>query len=136
MKQILFALIGAIFLSIGVTHAACTKDNLIVDGIFGRGSVVCTDGKWLDRRASVLIANAAKECSYKGYAWVLHYIKRGGLDFENKRKELGKEVACKMVDDAMTFVEKDAPTADEGDGAPGELSEKGCYDKRGYFICE
>ena len=89
-----------------VLAGECKIADLVTNGIFTRGSMICTDGKWLDRRASLLVAAAAKNCRSMGEKGIYHYVKRGALDFDRKVKELGKDAACKMLDDNMKIIEE------------------------------
>ncbi len=92
-----------------VAKSPCNTAYLVTDGIFGRGSMVCTDGQWLDRRASLIMVERAKYCRYMGESGMRPYISRGGQDFDRKVVELGQPAACKMLDNAMTAIEKAAP---------------------------
>jgi hypothetical protein len=107
MKTYIIAALALATMTATARAEECNTQAIILDGIFSRGSMVCTDGKWLDRRASLLVLELAKkDCSIIDEKTASGYLDRGMRDFDNKVTEIGKPAACKMLDHIMTKVEE------------------------------
>lgn len=80
-------------------------EYLVTDGYFIHGSAEC-NMDWLDRKASVDTAEFAKSCRNMKYKDAEKYILEGMHYFDDSSKKLGHDTACKMLDEAMQYVEE------------------------------
>ena len=97
MKRIL-AIAALALVTAAPAYAVTTgQESIVLNGIASHGSIVCNPN-WLDRPGSYAIlagAQAAARANPKGLKALLA---RGMVDFDNSVKRLGKEGACRQLD--------------------------------------
>ena len=96
MKRILAIAALALVTAAHAYAGAAGQNFIILDGIASHGSVVCNPN-WLDRPGSYAILAGAK-AAHADPKTAKAFIMRGMTDFDNSVKELGKEGACRKLD--------------------------------------
>lgn len=85
-----------------VMAESCDLEILFVDGALTRGSMVCNPA-WLDRPASrEAAAVAARDCNGLGEKKLFKNMMGGALAFGRKVRKMGRDRACKSLDEDMT----------------------------------
>lgn len=103
MNKVL-ATIAALTMLATPAMAKCDVYDLIMDGILSRGSLKCNPD-WLDRSASLIEVERARDCQGLDGKHIRAFIARGMHDFDRKLNELGRAKACQKLDEIMTSIE-------------------------------
>jgi hypothetical protein len=106
--RFLFALlfIGAIAISAHAeTKIICNPNSMVANGFFTHGSMVC-NSHWLDRPASIAMAELSKRCRNLGEDELMSLAGFGAKDFDSYVIKIGRKSACKNLDKEMKLIDE------------------------------
>jgi hypothetical protein len=84
--------------------AACNWGDVILNGTFSHGALVCNP-KWLDRKGSYVVLALSQRCRDLTSSMTKSLIKRGFDDFDRRVAELGHNAACAQLDADIRLIE-------------------------------